>query len=450
MKDVNKFIDKLIDNAKQMGLDECEAFYSEGDSFRVMVNDGQVAEYKVNTSNGLSFRAKIDGQIGYSYTQAFDDEAITMLISQVKENAAILESKDNQFIFKGSENYADLNVYINALDKATPEQKIQLALDLEKKCLEADEHIKSVAYCIVQSGSGQTTLKNSNGLDLSFKSNGAFAFVMPVAVDGDKSYSGAYAINIDDFDNVDADKLVNTAVERALAQFGGEPCKSGIYDVVFDFETAGELLETFCTIFSAESAQKGYSLLAGKEGTQIASEIVNIIDDPLHPDGHSSSPFDDEGVATYKKMVVENGVLKTLLHNLKTADKAKTQSTGNASKGSYNSPVGISPSNFYIEPHSNTQNQLLEAMGNGLMITEVAGLHAVDTVSADFSLSAKGFLIENGKKTKAVEQITISGNYYEFLKNISMIANDFDYVKIQTSSIASPSILVKNINVAGQ
>ncbi|MEX1376724.1 MAG: TldD/PmbA family protein [Eubacteriales bacterium] len=449
MKDINKFIDKLIEKAKQKGLDECEAFYSEGGSFRVMVNDGQVAEYKVNTSSGLSFRAKVDGQIGYSYTQAFDDDAIDMMIKQVKDNAAVLESKDKQFIFKGSEKYSDLDIYIEKLDKATPEQKIQLALDLERKCLEADEHIKSVAYCMVQSGSGQTTIKNSNGLDLSFKSNGAFAFVMPVAVDGDKSYSGGYAINIEDFDDVDADTLVKKAVERALEQFGGEPCKSGVYDAVFDFETAGELLETFCTIFSAESAQKGYSLLDGKEGTQIASEIVNIIDDPLHPSGHSSSPFDDEGVATYKKMVIEKGILKTLLHNLKTADKAKTQSTANAAKGSYNSPVGISPSNFYIEPQDNTPEQLLEAMSSGIMITELAGLHAVDTVSADFSLSAKGFLIENGKKSKAIEQITISGNYYEFLKNISMIANDFDYAKIQTSSIASPSLLVKNINVAG-
>lgn len=449
MLDINTFIDKLIDKAKNEGLSECEAFYMDGDSFQVMVNDGQVREYKVNTSNGLSFRAKIDGQIGYSYTQAFDNEAIDMLIKQVKENATILETKDAQFIYSGSKSYEPLETYIAKLDDATAQQKIKLAIDLEQKCLDADERIKSVAYCIVQSGTSKTNIKNSNGLDLCFNSNGAIAFVMPVAVDGDKSYSGGFAISIEDFDNPDADRLVKAAVERAVSQIGGEPVKSGNYDVVFNYEAAGDLLQTFCTIFSAESAQKGYSLLADKEGETIASNIVNIIDDPLLKKGPDSSPFDDEGVATYKKSIVQKGVLKTLLHNLKTATKANTQSTGNAAKGSYNSPVGISPTNFYIEPMDNTPQQLLDTMGDGLMITDLAGLHAVDTVSADFSLSAKGFVIKNGKKTKALEQVTISGNYYEFLKSIEMIANDLEYGKIQTSSVASPSLLVKGVNVAG-
>ena len=449
MIEINNFIDKLLEKAKQEGLNESEAFYSEGDSFRVMVNDGQVMEYKVNTSNGLSFRAKINGQIGYSYTQAFDDAAIDMLIKQVKENSEILENKDEQFIFKGSEKYSPLTTYIDKLDEATPEQKIKLALDLEQKCLNADEHIKSVAYCMVQSGTSQTAIKNSSGLNLSFKSNGAVAFVMPVAVDGEKSYSGGHAINIEDFDNVDTDTLINIAVERALSQFGGEPVTSGTYNAIFEYECAGDLLQTFSGIFSAESAQKGYSLLAGKEGQKIANDIVNIIDDPLHEKGPVSVPFDDEGVATYKKSVVENGVLKTLLHNLKTAHKAKTQSTGNASKGSYNSPVGISPSNFYIQPTNNSTEALLATLKDGLMITDLAGLHAVDTVSADFSLSAKGFVIKDGKKVKALEQVTISGNFYEFLKNIIMIADDLDYSKIQTSAIASPSLLVKDICVAG-
>ncbi len=449
MTEINNFIDKLLDKAKQQGIEESEAFYIEGESFRVMVNNGQVAEYSVNTNSGLSFRAKINGQIGYSYTQAFDDEAIDMLIKQVKENSEILEVKDEQFIFKGSKQYSPLVTYIEKLDEASPEQKIQLALDLEQMCLKADEHIKSVAYCLVQSGSSNTTIKNSSGLNLNFKANGAAAFVMPVAVDGEKSYRGGYAINIEDFDNVDTETLINTSVERALSQFGGKPVESGTYNIVFEYECAGDLLQTFSTIFSAESTQKGYSLLAGKEGETIASSIVNIIDDPLHEKGPDSSPFDDEGVATYKKSVVENGVLKTLLHNLKTAHKANTLSTGNASKGAYNAPVEISPSNFYIEPKENTLGQLLESLGDGLMITDLAGLHAVNTTSADFSLSAKGFVIKNGKKTEAVEQITISGNFYDFLKNIIMIANDLEYGKIQTSSIASPSLLVKDICVAG-
>ena len=133
MLEIKTFIDKLMDKANASGLNECEAFYTDGNSFQVMVNDGQVREYKVNTSSGLSFRAKIDNQIGYSYTQAFDDDAIGMLINQVKDNAEILETKDEQFIFAGNKDYSPLETYKEKLDNASAEQKIQLALDLEKR-----------------------------------------------------------------------------------------------------------------------------------------------------------------------------------------------------------------------------------------------------------------------------------------------------------------------------
>jgi len=169
------------------------------------------------------------------------------------------------------------------------------------------------------------------------------------------------------------------------------------------------------------------------------------------PGGFASSPFDSEGVATYSKNVIDGGTLTTLLHNLKTAEKDGVKSTGNASKSSFKSPVGISPSNFYLKPGDKDIDQLLASVGEGLFVTEVQGLHSgANPVSGDFSLSAKGYRISGGKKAEPVEQVTIAGNFYEMLNDIEQVGNDLKFGLPGSSSIGSPSILVKQLAVAGE
>ncbi|CEH34479.1 TldD/PmbA protein [Romboutsia lituseburensis] len=141
-------------------------------------------------------------------------------------------------------------------------------------------------------------------------------------------------------------------------------------------EAMVSLIGTFADIFSADSAQKGLSLLKDKEGEIIANEIVTIVDNPLLEDGLASTPFDDEGVATFKKEIVSQGKLTTLLHNLKTANKANVKTTGNGFKASYSSQVGVEPSNLYIEKGEKSFDELMGLVGEGVVITDLAGLHS--------------------------------------------------------------------------
>ena len=194
------------------------------------------------------------------------------------------------------------------------------------------------------------------------------------------------------------------------------------------------------------------SLLKGKLKTKIASDIVTLIDDPLMEKGLASIPFDDEGVATYTKAVIGEGILNTYLYNLKTAKKDGVESTGNASKASYASPIGTSPSNFYIKPGNNDIDELKKLLGKGLLITEVQGLHSgANPVSGDFSLGAKGFLIKNGLIERPVEQITIAGNFYKILLDIVDLGSDLKFgIPSGSSCFGSPSVIVKEMSVAGK
>ncbi len=447
---LNLFIDKLFEAAEKSDFKDFEIYYSGGRSFMVRIFEGKVDEYSVNKTYGISFRGLLDGKMGYSYTEAFDDESIEYLIKKATQNAQIIENEDKQFIFGGSEKYSEVIAYNEELDKVRAKDKIKIALKLEELAKNAHPSITSVATTIVQSGSGKIKIKNSKGLDLTFQDNMMFCYVVPVAQKGEKKVDGAEFQLISDISELDIETVASEAVKKATAMLEAQPVESGNYKIIFENECAGDLISTFSGIFSAENTQKDLSLLKGKVGEKIASDIVTMVDDPLLEGGYASCPFDSEGVATCKKNIVENGVLKTLFHNLKTAEKDGVRSTGNASKGSYKSSIGISGSNFYIKPGENSVDELFTMVKDGLLITELAGLHSgANGVSGDFSLSAKGFKIEGGKKTHAVEQFTIAGNFYTLLEEIESLGNDLRFGLPGSECIGSPSFVVKSLSVAG-
>ena len=222
---------------------------------------------------------------------------------------------------------------------------------------------------------------------------------------------------------------------------------SGFYPVVLEKHAASALLRGFFSLFSGEAAQKGLSLLGDKVGQAIAADCVNMVDDPLF--AANPRPFDDEGVPSVRTAVVENGVLKTMLHNLKTAVKAGCASTSNGGRGSAASPVGVAPSNFMIVPGEKSYDQLLEDLGDGLIIRDISGLHAgLNPISGDFSLLAGGWLQKDGK-LQPVEQITVAGNFFTLLKEVEEVGSDLWLGIPQGSIVASPSLKIRGLMVSG-
>jgi PmbA protein len=302
----------------------------------------------------------------------------------------------------------------------------------------------------VLSSEGDVTIQNTLGLNVTARSNMIGGYVAPTAKDGDKVGSGfAYFFTLDP-KTIDLKTVAKEAAENALRELDAVQIESGAMRVMFDPEAATDMLETFSGIFSADAAQKGLSLLKGREGEMIAAECVTLMDNPHLEGSAASQPFDGEGVATKVKKVIENGKLTTLLHNLKTAHKQGVQTTGNASR-SYNSTVGIAPANFYFQPSEISSEEMLRKLGDGLVITQVAGLHAgANAVSGDFSLSAKGYMVRGGAKAEAVKQITVAGNFFTLLKDIEAVGSDLKFGLPSSSQFGSPSIIVKSLAIAGK
>lgn len=443
-----EFKDRLFKKALKDGFEECEVYYVNRDSLSINVYQQEVDNYESNKTFGLSFRGKINGKMGYSYTEILDEEAIDMLVNSAKNGALSIESNDVQFIYKGDKEYQEVQTYYKELEGIDPKDLIELALEMEKEARKYSEKVVNVPYSMLSYGSAKQGIYNTNGLELENKSNILTVYLDVIAADGERRYNGSDYMSANSLKDINPKKLAKNAVEEALSKINGRSIESKNYKILIKNEAMVSLLSTFSSIFNSEAVQKGLSLLKDKEGEKIASEVVTIVDNPLLKNGLGSTPFDDEGVATFKKEVVSKGVLKTLLYNLKTAHKAGKKTTGNGFKGSYASQVGISPSNFYIEKGEDSLEDLLKFVNEGVMITDLEGLHAgANAITGDFSLAAKGFYIKDGKKSFPVEQITLAGNYFELLKTIEKVGDD---LKFPLSSIGSPSVVVKELSIAGK
>ena len=442
------FVDSLFKKASEAGFSEYEVYYVDRESLGISVYKEEVEKYNLNNSAGLSFRGKLGDRIGYSYTEILDEDAIDMLVKKAKENVSAIENNDIQFIYEGDKEYKEISTYYEALENLAPDKLINIAINMEKEAKKYCNKVESFSGCAISYSSGKYGIINSKVLNLKNKSNLFTAYVVPIVKDGENMYDGCGYVVAKSLDEIDPAKIAKMGVDEALSKIGATSIPAGNYKVIINNEAMVSLLSTFAGIFSGDAVQKGLSLLKGKEGEIIASDIVNLVDDPHLKDGLASVAFDDEGVATVKTYLIQDGKLNTLLHNLKTANKAGVKSTGNGFKASYASPISVSPTNFYIEPGVNSLEEMTKKIDKGLIITDLAGLHSgANSITGDFSLAAKGFYIESGVKTHPVEQITVAGNFFTLLTDIEEVGND---LKFPMSSVGSPSIMIKELSIAGE
>ena len=247
-------------------------------------------------------------------------------------------------------------------------------------------------------------------------------------------------------DDVNIDNIVNKACSDAINSLNGTPCDSKKYKVLFAPDVFASLLNKCLISISGDNVNKNRSLLKDKLNQVIASKKLTVIEDPhckKYPYFYRS--FDDEGVATSKKAIIDKGVLKTFLYNIEAAKSANTTSTGNGYGGSQ---IGVDTSFVYVKPSKKTVDDLLKSINNGIQITDVAGVHSgLNTISGDFSLQASGFRIENGKITTPVNLITIAGNLFDLLKNVVDVGNDSF---LALNGTLTPSVVVKNVAVSGK
>jgi PmbA protein len=451
MGSFNELKEIIYSKSKANNIDDLEIFYSQGRDLTIKVFGGDVDVYKLAEAEGLGLRGKYNDKMGYSYTEKVDKTSVEFLIDSLVENSKNIDSEDKEEIFEGSSEYKKINNFNKSLEEVTEREKIEFVKNLEKEALKLDKRIKSIQECVYGDGYSETVISNSKGLDINDKSNISYTYISVVAKEDEDIQSGfAYKVT-NNFSELDYKKIAKEAVDEAVTMLGAKSIKSDKYPIILRNNAASDILEAFSSVFSAERVQKNLSLLKGKLSEKIASDKITLIDDPFLKNGYASSGFDGEGVPTRLKNIINEGVLETYLYNIKTALKDNVESTGNASRTSYKSSIGISPTNMYIKPGDLGLDQLIENINEGVLITDVQGLHSgLNPISGDFSLSAQGVHIKNGKKIRPINQITISGNFIEMLKNVEEVGKDLRFGLPSNAYIGSPSLKIKHLDLAGE
>ena len=445
-----EFKDYVVAAAKEKDLQEYELYYMESDSMSAETMMHEIGEFSTSSEAGACFRCIYQGKMGYASTEFFTKEEALRIVDGAIENAKNIEIEDEVFIHEAGDTYVELEP--QRTKEPTSEEIIKTILDLEDKIYGADSRVADGTQAMAAFGRETVALCNSKGLDLSYSYD--YSQIGAVAILGEEGVMyNAFKVDTGDFAEFDIDKLANEVVSDAVASIGKESVESGTYDIVFSNKMMGSLLATFFGVFSGESALRGLSLLKGKEGELIASDIVTIVDDPFCKEAYNGMPFDGEGVATYRKAVVEKGRLNTLLHSLTTAGKLGIASTGNGRKAGYSSKVGVRPYNFYMEKGgAGTKEDIFAKVQNGIYITQLNGMHAgANPVTGDFSLAAEGFQIRDGQKAHVIKNFTVSGNFYEVLKNVAFIGDDMRYSSPSGGcTFGAPTVMVKGLSVAGK
>ena len=445
--DFNSVKQYLFDAAKAEGLEEYEVFFMESSGLTAETLKDEISSFSSTVSGGICFRCIVDGKIGNASTELFSEQEMKELVKRAMNNAKYIENDDKAIIFKGSESYREISPKI--IPQKTAAEIKDIAMDLINKTYAQSEYITEGTQTYAVQEKTKMVLMNSHGLALENEVSVGGALVQAViAKDGESQYGGDIVAG---FDEDELAKLPAEAINEAILKVGAKEISTGKYDIVIDGKQMRALLSAFSSVFSGRNAYLGLSLLKGKEGEKVGAECLTLVDDPFYADSPMQTAFDGEGVATYKKNVIENGKLNTLLYDLASADKVGLESTGNGLRSSYASSVSISPYHFYIEGGEESDEELLARLKDGIYITEFKGLHAgANAVTGDFSIESFGFEVKDGVIGSAVKSFTVAGNFFELLLNIEAFSNNVKFgFPAGFTVFGAPDALIRGASIAG-
>lgn len=438
---IEDFKGKVFSYAKKKGFDECELRFTREREFGVVVSKQNIDNYNDADSLRITFKGLKDSKAAFSSCEIIDENSVEFLVNSAYENFLVTDTLEEDSIHDGSGEYSNPQHFEDEFEKLPVKSKIDFAKIMERKAMEFDKRIAMVMMSVYSHERYEISIFNTKGLSLSESAGLGVAYLYLVASDGKKPKRGFKVRFGSNPNDIDPEKIVNEAAQEALFQLGAESIPSGKYRAILRRDVFSELLFAFMPIFSAESVQKGLSPLKGKLDSKIASEKLTIIDDPLFEKAPIKRSFDNEGVPTMRKIFVDQGILTTYFHSLKSARKDGVKPTGNVFT------YKCAPLNVVVSAGQKSYEDLIKELDKGVIITALDGLHSgVRTVSGEFSVSALGYYVENGAIVKPVEQITISGNILELFKRIEDVGADCDLV---SGSSYVPSILVESIDVAG-
>jgi PmbA protein len=441
VNDLERLAERALAAAADAGAHESEAWCEESTSRQIRVYDGSVESLSDAGARGIGLRTFVGGRAGYAYGTDLSDSGVVALARTAVEYARVADEDEHAGLPEelGAAEVEDLAS--PRLASWSTERKVELALEIERAA-RARPGVTQVEDTVYADSEGAVALANSRGFAAGYDSTAAWAYCSAFAGEGADLMTGLGVGLGRDPEQLDAQAIGDEAAARALALVGARQPESRRCPVVLDAFVAASFLGFIGGMLSADAVQRGRSLFADKEGEEIAAPELRLADDATDPGGLASAPFDAEGSPARRIPLIEGGRLATFLFDARTARKAGRASTGSATRGSYRSPPGVGTTNLVLEPGSGSLDDLVRTAGDGLLVTDVSGLHSgVNPVSGTFSVGATGRLIEGGVLGAPVREITIASDLVTMLRSVRAVGAERRWVPFGGSVKAAPLLL---------
>lgn len=441
----------VVARAQKQGATVAECVVQEGAHLSAKVRLGEPELVEEAASRSVGLRVMLGQKVAVTYTSDLTPQGLARLVEDALELAQLSQPDpsagppDSSLLSKRSQ-HVDLDLFDPAVDLVDATEAVKRARAAERAALDFDPRVNNTDGATFTRISGGSALVTSGGFLGAARGTSASVVVNPVIDDeGGKKRSGYYWSARRHLAELESEEAVGKeAAKRTLQKLGARKVESQECPVIFDQDSARSILGLIASCVNGGAVWRRSTYLLDRVGTQVASDLVTVVDDPLLPRGPGSRSYDGEGLLARRNVVIEKGRLLGYQLDSYSGRKLNLPSSGNASRGS-SGGVGISGSNFHLLAGQQSHEEIVRSTKRGLLVTSMMGF-GFNAVTGDFSRGASGFWIENGEIAFPVSEVTISLNLDQLLKRIDAVGSDLDL----KTSVASPTLRISAMTLAGK
>jgi len=437
--------------------EQVEAYAARSKGTEIKVFGGEVESLAAENVEGVGVRVVVDGRQGFAWAGSLEPGVVAETLAEARDNAAF-GSIDEYLGLPGPAETAEpgggrpfdrqtgLDLWRDAVLATPVDEKVALAIELERAVMAADVRIRGVRTVSYGDGASEMALANSLGVEATSRRTVCSVSALTLAGEGVDTRTG-YGFSVGrepaDLDLVEAARM---GAERAVRLLGATQPKSRKLAVVFDPLVASSILGVISGALNGESVLKGRSMFATRLGEMVAGPHLSIRDDPTNPDAFGAAAYDSEGVPTRPVRLIENGTLTGFLHNVQTGRRSGTGTTGSAVRAGYRSTPGVGARALHFEPGAAPPEELLRRAEGGLFVQSITGLHSgASPVTGDFSVGADGLIIRDGALGEPVREVTVASTFQRMLGDLE-VANDLQWL---AGGAAAVTLLVPEMAMSG-
>ena len=427
--------------------EQVEAVVARSRSTSVTAYDGEVEELTSAESFAVGVRVVDDHRQGFASAGTLDEQVLLDTLAEARDNARYGEPDEwyGLAVPDGVEAVT-LERWRDGLTSFATEDKIDIALELERATRARDPRVTGVRQASYGDAAGESAVATSTGIAQWSRGTFCSISVTALAEDGDRTQIGGGVDVGRQPSELDIDVAVTDAVRRATLLIGATKPSTQRLAIVLEPRLAATLLGIVAGMLTGDVVLKGRTPFADRVGEQIASPLLTLCDDPTDARSYAAESHDGEGLATRRNPLLVDGVLHGFLHDTYTGRRSGARSTGSAVRGARSTP-SPGPQALVVTPGRGTLDDLVGDTDLGLLVQSFRGLHSgVNPVSGDFSVGIEGLMIRNGSLAEPIREATIASTLQRLLLDVSHVGADVEWLP---GGSAAVSIVIPDVALSG-